>query len=169
MPSLEDLTPEQQEQALRLFSFVKSNPDIEKNIRREAKRKNPNMSAPDIELEDALAKQREEFEAKLKERDAQALTQLQQQRRAEAHTRIREAGLDPEQVEKIMVDESIGNYDTAIKYARAQKQLAPSTPESITPMSLPNSKDLWANKNKFARDSAFEAINELKAGRRLGQ
>jgi hypothetical protein len=169
MPSLEDLTPEQQEQAARLFSFVKSNPDIEKNIRREAKRKNPNMSAPDIELEDALAKQREEFEAKLKERDAQALTQLQQQRRAEAHARIRNSGLDPEEIEKLMVNESIGNYDTAINYARAQKQLAPSTAESITPMSLPNSKDLWANKNKFARDSAFEAINELKAGRRLGQ
>jgi hypothetical protein len=168
MPSLEDLTPEQQEQALRLFSFVKQNPDIEKSIRREAKRKNPNMSAPDIELEDALTKQREEFEKKLDEERNERLSLLQQERRKEAHDRIKAAGLDPEEVEKAMVDESIGNYDTAIKYVRAQKQLAPPTVESITPMTLPNGKDLWNDKNSFARKSAFEAINELKAGRRLG-
>jgi len=169
MASLEDLTPEQQDQAMRLFSFVKANPDIEKNIRREAKKKNPNMAAPDIELEDALAKQREEFQAELKKRDEASLSQLHVTRRAEAHARIKSAGLDPEEVEKTMVDASISNYDTAINYVRAQKQLAPATPESITPMSLPSGKDLWANKNEFAKRTAFDAINELKAGRRLGQ
>jgi hypothetical protein len=168
MASLEDLTPEQQEQAMRLFSFVKANPDIEKSIRREAKRKNPNMSAPDIELEEALAKQREEFQKKLDDERSERLSLLQQERRNEAHARIRAAGLNPEEVEKAMVDESIGNYDTAIKYVHAQKQLAPSTPESITPHSLPNDKALWADKNKFARHAAFDAINELKARRVTG-
>lgn len=168
MSSLEDLSPEQQQAALRLFAFVKQNPEIEKTIRREAKKKNPNLSAPDIELEDALARQKEEFEAKLKERDDQAIAQLQQQRRAEAHAKIKSAGLDPDEVEKAMVDESIGNYDTAIKYVKAQKNLASPTPESVTPMTLPDSKELWSDKNKFARSAAFEAINELKAGRRLG-
>ena len=62
MSSLEDLSPEQQDQALKLFAFVKQNPEVEKQIRREAKKKNPNMSAPDIDLEDALARQREEFQ-----------------------------------------------------------------------------------------------------------
>ena len=168
MSSLEDLSPEQQQQALRLFAFVKQNPDVEKTIRREARKKNPNMPAPDLDLEEALVKQREEFEAKLKERDDQAVAQLQQQRRAEAHANIRSAGLDPEEVEKAMVDESIGNYDTAIKYVQAQKRLAPPTAESVTPMTMPDNKSLWADKNKFARSAAFEAINELKAGRRLG-
>ena len=169
MASLEDLTPEQQEQALRLFAFVKQNPDVEKTIRREAKRKNPNMSAPDLDLEDALAKQREEFDAKLKEQEEKATTQMLQQRRAEHHARIRSEGLDPDEIEKLMESESIGNYDTAIKYAKAQKSLAPPTPEAVTPISLPSGKDLWADKNKFARSAAFEAINELKASRGFGR
>ena len=169
MASLEDLSPEQQEQALRLFSFVKQNPEIEKSIRREAKKKFPNMAAPDLELEEALAKQKEEFEAKLRERDEQATARMLQQRRAEAHEKIRSAGLEPDEVEKLMESESIGNYDTAIKYAKAQKSLAPPTPEAVTPMSLPSGKDLWADKNKFARSAAFEAINELKASRGFGR
>jgi hypothetical protein len=169
MPSLEDLTPEQQEQALRLFSFVKQNPDVEKSIRRAAKAKNPNMSAPDIELEDALSKQRQEFEEKLKERDERETAQILQLRRIEAHQRIKAAGLDPEEVEKLMESESIGNYDTAIKFMNAQKSLASPTPESVTPMSMPTGKELWADKNKFARNAAFEAINQLKASRGFGR
>jgi hypothetical protein len=168
MPSLEELTPEQQDQALKLFAFVKQNPEVEKQIRREAKKKNPNMSAPDIDLEDALAQQREDFEAKLDAERKERLDFLQVERRKEAHSKIRSAGLDPDEVEKAMVDESIGNYDTAIRYVSAQKKLAPSTPESITPMTMPENKDLWKNKEMFARKAAFEAINELKAKRSFG-
>jgi len=163
--SLENLTQEQQEQALRLYSFVKQNPDIEKQIRREAKKKHPNMSAPDIDLEDALAAQRAEFEKKLEEERNERLALLQQERRKEAHQKIQSAGLDPDEVEKAMVDESIGNYETAIRYVRAQKQLAPSTPESVTPMTMPDAKNLWKDKNAFAKSEAFAAINELKANR----
>ena len=66
-----------------------------------------------------------------------------------------------------MVDESIGSYDTAIKYAQAQRQLAPTTPELRTALRMPDTKDLWADKNSWAKNEAFEAINELKA-KRLG-
>lgn len=168
MPSLEDLSPEQQDQALKLFAFVKQNPEVEKQIRREAKKKNPNMSAPDIDLEDALAKQRDEFQEKLEAERKERLEFLQSERRKEAHAKIRSAGLDPDEVEKAMVDEAIGNYDTAIRYVSAQKKLAPATPESITPMAMPDNKDLWKNKEMFARKTAFEAINELKAKRSFG-
>jgi len=168
MSSLEDLSPEQQDQALKLFAFVKQNPEVEKQIRREAKKKNPNMSAPDIDLEDALAKQREEFQDKFDSERKERLDMLQTERRKEAHAKIRSAGLDPDEVEKAMIDESIGNYDTAIRYVSAQKRLAPATPESISPMTMPDNKDLWSNKEMFARKTAFDAINELKAKRSFG-
>lgn len=168
MSSLEDLTPEQQEQALRLFTFVKQNPDLEKNIRREAKKKNPNFSAPDIELEDKLSEQREEFNKKLEEERNERLAEIQKQRRAEAHAKVRAAGLDPEIVEKAMVDESIGSYDTAIKYVQAQKSLAPPTHDSVTPMTMPDTKGLWENRNKWSKSEAFDAINDLKSRRAHG-
>ena len=85
--ALEDMSEGEREQAEKLFRFVKANPDIEKNIRREAKRKNPNMSAPDLELEDALTKQREEFNEELKKRDNESLAAIQASRRQEAHAR----------------------------------------------------------------------------------
>jgi hypothetical protein len=163
--SLEDLTPEQQDQAARLFKFVKANPKVEKDIRRAAKAQNPNMSAPDLEIEDAIAAQKAESDAKIKELQDANLETLRNQRRAEAHAKCRAAGFEPDAVEKIMVDESIGNYDTAINYMRGQKVMAPATFESISPHSLPNNKDLWADKNGFARRAAHDAMNDIRQGK----
>jgi hypothetical protein len=168
MPSLEEMTPEQQKAAADLYSFVKGNPDVEKTLRRAAKAKNPTMNAPDLDLEEALNKQKIEFEEKLAAERKERLDGIQATRRSEAHAKIREAGLDPDKVEKAMVDENIGNYDTAIKYLTAQNKLAPSTPHTMTPMQMPDTKDLWADRNKFAKTTAFEAVNELISKRRAG-
>jgi transcriptional regulator of met regulon len=166
MPTLGDMTPEQRAQAAQLFTFVKANPDIEKEIRRKAKEKNPAMHAPDIEIEQALKKQREEIEAELAKDRQERLDTIKAERRKEAHALIRTAGLDPEAVEKVMVDENIGNYQTAINYILAQKKLAPATPHSMTPHTLPDNKDLWADRNKWSKTQAFAAINEIIAGRK---
>jgi hypothetical protein len=165
MSELEGMSDEQREQAARLFKFVKANPGLEKDIRRQAKKLNPSMSAPDIDLEDQLAAQAEKFAKELKDRDERDLLNQQRSLRADAHTRCRDAGLDPAVVEKCMVDDNIANYETAIKYLSAQAQLAPATHDSITPMSLPDTKGLWENKVQFGRTTAHEAINDLRTGR----
>jgi hypothetical protein len=167
MASLEDMSPEHQEQAVKLFSFVNSNPDVAKMVRKEAKKRNPNMQTPDLDLEDRLEAQKAEFDARLAKQDEERLAEIQTRQREEAHKRIRDAGFEPDAIEKIMVDERIGSYDTAIKYARAQRQLAPATPELRTPMTMPDTKELWADKNAWSKSAAFDAVNELKA-KRLG-
>lgn len=168
MPTLEDMTPEQRAAAAQLFTFVKANPDIERTIRREAKKKNPAMVAPDLEIEDRLAAQEAKFNETLAADRKERLDALQAERRREAHDKIKAAGLEPDAVEKVMVDENIGNYDTAIKYVAAQKRLAPSTPPSLTPHTLPDNKDLWADRNQWGKTQAFAAINELVAQRKAG-
>ena len=131
-----------------------------------AREKNPNMPIPDSDvLEEKVQSEIDTLREELKKRDEQQLQTLQEQRRAEMHNRIKDAGLEPEEVEKIMIDEKIGNYDTAIKYVKQMRELAPVTPEAITPMSLPTGKDLWTDKNRWAKTQAFEAMNELKAKR----
>ena len=168
MASLEDLPESEQAKALALYQFVQGNPDVAKDLRRKAREKNPNMPVPDSDvLEDRFNTEIEQLRAELKKRDEQALEQLQTQRRAEAHARVRAAGFEPEQVEKTMIDNKIGDYDVAIRFMRQERELAPATPEAITPMSLPDGKDLWADKNRWAKTQAFDAINELKA-KRLG-
>ena len=168
MASLEDLPESEQAKALALYQFVQGNPDVAKDLRRKAREKNPNMPVPDSDmLEDRFSSEIEQLRAELRKRDEQSVEQLRDQRRAEAHSRIRSAGLDPEEVEKSMIDNKIGDYDVAIRFMRQERELAPATPESITPMSLPSGKDLWADKNRWAKTQAFDAINELKA-KRLG-
>ena len=166
MPSLEELPESEQAKAMALYQFVQGNPDVAKEMRKLARQKNPNMPVPDSDvLEEKLQSELTAMREELKKRDEQSLQTMQEQRRAEQHNRIRDAGLDPEEVEKIMIDEKIGNYDTAIKYVKQMRELAPVTPEQITPMSLPSGKDLWGDKNRWAKSQAFEAINELKAKR----
>ena len=162
-----DLSPEQQDQALKLFTFTQNNPDVAKAVRRMAKEKNPSMQAPDLDLEDRIAASDKALREEIaKDRD-ERIAFIQQQQRKEAHDRIKAEGLDPEVVEKAMVDESIGSYDTAIRYVKAQRQLAPATPELRSALRMPDTKDLWADKAAWSKNAAFDAINELKA-KRLG-
>ena len=168
MASLEDLSEADQAKALALYQFVQGNPDVARDLRKKAREKNPSMPVPDTDiLEERFNSEVETLKAELKKRDEAALESLQSQRRADAHARCREAGFDPEEVEKAMVDHKIGDYNTAMKYLRQERELAPATPEAVTPMQMPNIKDLYTNRNQWAKNEAFAAINELKA-KRLG-
>jgi hypothetical protein len=164
--ALEDLSEADRQKAMALYQFVQGNPDVAKQVRKLAREKNPNMPVPETDvIEDRFASEIDSLRAELKKRDEQATEHLQTQRRAEAHSKIRSHGLDPDDVEKTMIANKIGDYDVAIKFIKQERELAPATPESVTPMSMPNSKDLWADRNRWAKSQAFEAINELRANR----
>lgn len=166
--SLEDLSDSDRAKAYALYQFVQGNPDVARDLRKKAREKNPSMPVPETDiLEEKMSSEVESLRAELKKRDEEARDSLQAQRRAEAHARCRAAGFDPDEVEKAMIDNHIGDYDVAIKFLRQERELAPATPEAITPMSMPTGKDLWANRNQWAKTQAFEAVNELKR-QRLG-
>jgi hypothetical protein len=169
MASLEDLSPAEQQAAANLLAFVNKNPDIAKQIRRKAKEQDPNFRAPDIEMEDKLEEQQKAHREEIARLDKERLEDLQVRRRAEAHDKIRAAGLTPEDVEKVMVDQKIGDYDTAIRYVQQERALAKPTAESMSPHSMPDNKDLWKNRNAFARTEAFSAINDLRSGRAIAR
>jgi hypothetical protein len=164
--ALEDLSESDQAKALALYQFVQGNPDVAKQVRKLAREKNPNMPVPETDvIEDRFSSEIDSLRAELKKRDQEATENLQAQRRAEAHSKIRSHGLDPDDVEKTMIANKIGDYDVAIKFIKQERELAPATPESVTPMSMPDSKDLWADRNRWAKSQAFEAINELRRNR----
>lgn len=166
MASLEDLNEADAAKAYALYQFVQSNPDVARDLRKKAREKNPSMPVPDSDvLEDRFNAEIERLNAELKKRDEEANEALKSQRRAEAHAKIREQGFDPEEVEKAMVDNKIGNYDVAVKFLRQERELAPATPQAVTPMQMPNVKDLYTNRNSWARNEAFEALNELRRNR----
>jgi hypothetical protein len=143
-----------------------NHPELGLEAKRLWKKIEPTARFADLELTEAIEKTNqtnsekiEALEQQIRERDVMA-------RREANHAMIRDAGLDVETVEKVMTDEKILKYETAINYIKGQSALAPSTPQSVTPIRMPdNMKDIQKNPNMWARNEAFNAINELRAKR----
>ena len=166
MASLEDLSDADAAKAYALYQFVQNNPDVARDLRKKASEKNPSMPVPDTDvLEDKFQAEIERLNTELKKRDEEATETLRNQRRADAHAKVRSQGFDPEEVEKAMIENKIGDYDVAVKFLRQERELAPPTVEAITPNRMPDNKDLYTNRNSWARNEAFEALNELRRNR----
>ena len=164
MASLEEMTPEQRDaNALRrLFNH----PELGIKAKRLYKELDPKANFPDLDIDDRITAATKSQAEKIEALEQQAREGEVLRRREVNHAMIRAAGLDVEQVEKVMTDEKILKYETAINYVKGQSALAPPSPQSVTPIRMPdNLKDIQKNPTAWARNEAFAAINELKAKR----
>ena len=164
--SLENLT-EDQRNSLALKRMM-NHPELGREAKRLWKKIEPTANFPDLDTEDRIAaataaqqEKIEKLEEQMRERDVMA-------RREANHRMIREAGLDVEAVEKVMTEEKILKYETAINYLRGQSALQPPTPAAVTPIRMPdNLKDIQKNPTQWARTEAHKALNEIIAKRAL--
>lgn len=72
------------------------------------------------------------------------------------------------EVSKLMIDQGIGNYNTAAEYYSLQRQAAKPTTDNIvehSSLSLPDNADLFKDKNAWARKEAYKVINEIQRNR----
>lgn len=120
--SLEDLTPEQQQQ-LRLGNILLKNPEIALKAKRLAKEAEPSLRIPEVELDDKLNAQASATQKQVEELEKKLLNETVERRRAERARQIEAAGLTVEEVEKLVVDEAC-TYETAMKMAKLQKETA---------------------------------------------
>jgi hypothetical protein len=162
--SLENMSEdERNSQALKLLF---NHPEVGKEAKRLYKKVVPAARFDDVELDDRISAEREETNKEIEVLREKIQMQEIQSRRDAQHKMVRDAGLDPNEVEKVMTDEKISSYETAVKYLKAQRVAAPSTPASMTPIRMPdNMKDIQKDPRAWAQTAAYEAINELKAGR----
>jgi hypothetical protein len=166
--SLENLTDDQRNSLAlkRLFGH----PEFGREAKKLWKKIEPNAKFPELDLEDQARAMNEATQKELQALQEKVQLQEIQGRRAEQHAKIRQAGLEPDEVEKVMTEEKIASYDTAIKYVTAQRKLAPPTPANITPIMLPDDlKEIQKNPNAYARKAAFEAVNEIIANRAIAR
>ena len=164
MASLEDMTPDQRDaHALRRML---NHPELGLEAKRLWKKIEPTAKFPDLEMDDRVKAATQTQTEKIEALEQQMRESEVRARREANHKMIRDAGLEVEQVEKVMTDEKILKYETAINYVRGQTALAPPTPQSVTPIRMPdNMKDIQKNQVAWAREVAFKAVNELKARR----
>jgi len=165
MSDLENLSEEERNRLALFANRLLSDPVASKDVRRIAKKLDPKFQAPDIDLDDRIEAVREEEAKKRKEIEDRMIAAELERKREREHQLCREAGEDPEYIEKIMTDQRIGSYETARKIAKLEKQTATPTAPRDRAAILPGGEDakaLWKNPRKWAQDQAFAFINEHK-------
>lgn len=169
--SLEDLSFEQRDELALLAKQLADNPNTRKEFLRMTKQVKPEMSIPELEIEDftnkkitAAEERVMKLEADLRERDARAELD---RRRAKLNRTEEEIA----EIEKVMLEKGMTNHETAAEYFDWMKQAAAPTPNSAmgyNPSAL-NKFDLskyWKNPQMGARDEASKALQELRKNTR---
>ena len=169
--SLEDLSFEQRDELAMLAKQLADNPQTRKEFLRMTKQVKPEMSIPELEIEDYTNKKvtaAEErvmrLEAQLRDRDAR---EELEKRRAKLNRSEKEIA----EIEKVMLEKGMTNHETAAEYFDWMNQAAAPTPNSAmgyNPSAL-NKFDLskyWKNPQMGARDEAAKALGELRKNTR---
>jgi hypothetical protein len=169
MASFEELPEEQKLNLARAAHKLYSNPETSKKAKRLLMEADKSVRFPELEVEDQVNAQTEEQKKRIAELEAKMIQQSAEDNRAKKHQQARDAGLDPADVEKAIIDRGIGNWETAMEFVRLTQQAAAATPEATAGghFELPDGKnDWWKDPTKAARKAAHEAIDELRGRRR---
>lgn len=123
MAGIEDLTPAEQQQLRFGKMLLEANPELVMEAKKLAKKVNPNLRLPEVDLEEKLEVERAE-RAKLEEKiERQRIEDRVAERERAALKRIEDAGFTPEDIEKIVKEEKC-SLDTALRLASLQRESA---------------------------------------------
>lgn len=159
-----------------------SNPETRRDVQLALKKANPKLSIPEIDAAAPVNARLDELAAENKKLQQDILTDRVTRRlneeRAAIKTKYRLDDSDVLEVEKLMTDKEhpISSYDAAARVHVASKITATPTAHAIkrTVFEMPE-KDVWsggignpAKLNKIAMSEAFNAWNEIAAGKVAG-
>jgi len=169
--SLEDLSFEQRDELAKLAKTLADNPATRKEFLRMTKQVNPEMSIPELEIEEftnkkiSAAEERVmKLEAQLRERDAREELEKRRAKLGRTEEEIAE-------IEKVMLEKGMTNHETAAEYFDWMKQAAAPTPNSSmgynpSAISKFDLSKYWKNPQMGARDEASKALQELRKNSR---
>lgn len=165
-----------------------NDPKTRRDFQKLLKLRNPEFTAPELEVDEAVQRLNGTFEEKLKASDArygELKTELEKHQASlqERDARERwnalkqapiEAGIisaeDLPAVEELMKKEGFAatQYMQAAKYWQSQKASAPPTPAALTSFKLPDRDALRANPKKAFRENMLAALNESQTRKITG-
>lgn len=170
MASLEDNDLEQEMAALT--RDLSNNKETRGEFLRLTKKVRPDLSVPEVEIEDRIAtieskssERIRELENKLKEKDS--LDELNRRRRDLLDKKKVEKMDDVKEVEKIMLEKGITNHETAADYWSYMRQAATPTPTGYNANVMDKTardtlSKYWKNPQVAARDEASKALQEIR-------
>lgn len=173
MASLEDLTTDQLLEVARLQERLTTNPATRADYMRLVKKANPDLSIPEVEISDRMEKRFEEerearakLEAKLAEKEAHERVS---RKRDEVKSKHKLNDDQLTQVEKLMTERHIPDYETAAEFYSLSQRVATPTPSTFArpAVDMPDNA-VWGkglgNKaalDRIARDEAYKAWNDM--------
>jgi len=169
--SLEDLSFEQRDELAMLAKQLADNPATRKEFLRMTKQVKPEMSIPELEIEDytnkkvtAAEERVMKLEANMRDRDAR--DELEKRR-----ARLNRSAEEVAEIEKVMLEKGMTNHETAAEYFDWMKQAAAPTPNSAmgynpSALSKFDLNKYWKNPQMGARDEAQKALQELRKNTR---
>ena len=174
--SLEDMTPDERAQFNlgKLVGTMLKDPKLSPMQKRLLKQANPNLSFPELEVEDAVAAVRKETGERITAmQDEINIGKAKIALQAE-DDKITEAGLDAKQVREFMEKNSIVNVDVVIELFESRRTLAEPSSDSIGPFRFKDAspedlKKMWANPVKWREEKAYEVLGELRGRKPVRQ
>lgn len=173
MAGLEDLSSDERAKFNlgALVATMLNDPALGKQTKRLLKTKNPDLSFPDLDAEDAVLasqkktqEQMDELKTALRNREARDALK-------EEDAKITAVGLDPKVVRKFMTDEGINNVDIVIELFESRQALAEPSTSQVGPfrfegVTQDDLKNMWKDPVKWREEKAYEVINELRGKKR---
>lgn len=152
-----------------LVEKMSSDPEGRAAILRFHKKQNPNMYIPEVDAAEHVIKQTEERLKPLEERLG-AVTKERDEERAQrfwdgVRQKAQDAGVDFEEVQKLMSEQGIVNPDIAVGWLEKQKQPTNNEPYSWSPPISADSeeeKGLLEDPTGWGRKAAYNALNDIK-------
>jgi hypothetical protein len=167
--SLEDVSYEARDELASLARKLSESPETRADFLRLTKKVRPDVSMPELDIEDRTNSmlQRSEarvasLEAKLHERDA--IEKLEKRRSDLMQNGFVSNRAEIQEVEKIMIEKGITNHEAAAEYHKWMKQAAVPTPTGYNPNPM-RQFDLSAfrkNPVQAAREVAAQAMTEFR-------
>jgi hypothetical protein len=159
----------------QLVRSIEQNPETRLEFLKLRKKLNPNQVIPELDAREPFEKKISEQNQKLEEMERRALERDINDRIKDNRSKIRaKYKVSDDQVteiEKLMVEKKIPDYETAAEFFTMSRRVAEPTPNSISNPMFEMPKGDWAkgigNKSaldKVARTVAYEAWNEATSG-----
>lgn len=186
--SLEDYTPSElvalaqnQTPKVHLYDTLMSDPETRRDMLALTKKKYPSMVIPELdakaEMDTKLAEERtarEKLENELRE---ERVTRRMKEDRESALAKNRLSDSDLPEIEKLMVEAKIPDYNTAAElYSLRRRQAEPTPASMVSPTFDMPEKSIWGSSignnsrlNKTAIDLAVKASNEFRSGKVVQQ
>jgi hypothetical protein len=175
--SLENMSFDERDSLAELSKKLADNPKTRKAFLRLTKEVNPELTIPEIEIEDStssalLKMQNENNSLRNKFREREALDDLEKRRNNLMKKGLAKSDDDVAAIEKVMLEEGITNHEAAARHWAWMQQAAAPTPSQFhTNVAKNQGWDLSRfSKNPIgtARDVAHEALAELRKNRPIG-